>query len=108
MVPSDFIVDITLHVMEVIRHAELIVEWFLWTIEHTNRSLDNSKQRFAHHGLRQTYMYEARDGRNVALKYQVNYWCARLSKGTILYYQLSILITSITILRWSSELGMCN
>ena len=29
-------------VMEVIRHAELIVEWFLWTIEHTNRSLDNS------------------------------------------------------------------
>ena len=27
-------------VMEVIRHAELIVEWFLWTIEHTNRSLD--------------------------------------------------------------------
>ena len=27
-------------VMEVFRHAELIVEWFLWTIEHTNRSLD--------------------------------------------------------------------
>ena len=27
-------------VMEVIRHAELIVEWFLWTIEHTNRSLE--------------------------------------------------------------------
>ena len=27
-------------VMEVIRHAESIVEWFLWTIEHTNRSLD--------------------------------------------------------------------
>ena len=26
--------------MEVIRHAELVVEWFLWTIEHTNRSLD--------------------------------------------------------------------
>ena len=29
MVPSDFILDITLHVMEVIRHAESIVEWFL-------------------------------------------------------------------------------
>ena len=27
-------------VMEVIRLAELIVEWFLWTIEHTDRSLD--------------------------------------------------------------------
>ena len=26
--------------MEVITHAESIVEWFLWTIEHTNRSLD--------------------------------------------------------------------
>ena len=32
--------------MEVIRHAELIVEWFLWTIEHTNRSLDNSNATF--------------------------------------------------------------
>ena len=41
--------------MEVIRHAELIVEWFLWTIEHTNSSLDNSKQCFAHYGLRQAY-----------------------------------------------------
>ena len=37
-------------VMEVIRHAELIVEWFLWTIEHTNRSLDNSNATFCHHG----------------------------------------------------------
>ena len=27
---------------------------------------------------------EARDGRNVALNYQVNCWCARLSKETIL------------------------
>ena len=42
-------------VMEVIKHVELIVEWFLWTIKHTNSSLDNLKQRFAHHGLRQTY-----------------------------------------------------
>ena len=33
-------------VMEVIRHAELIVEWFLWTIEHTNRSLDDSNVAF--------------------------------------------------------------
>ena len=33
---------------------------------------------------------EARDERNVALNYQVNCWCARLSKGTILYYQLSM------------------
>ena len=32
--------------MEVIRHAELIVEWFLWTIKHTNRSLDNSNATF--------------------------------------------------------------
>ena len=31
------------------------IEWFLWTIEHTNSSLDNSKQRFAHHGLCQAY-----------------------------------------------------
>ena len=30
------------------------------------------------------------DGRNVALNYQVNRWCARSSKGTILYYQLSM------------------
>ena len=42
-------------VMEVIRHAELIVEWFLWTIEHTNRSFDNSMQHFSHHGLCQVY-----------------------------------------------------
>ena len=41
--------------MEVVRRAELIVEWFLWTIEHTNKSLDNSMQGFAHHGLRQAY-----------------------------------------------------
>ena len=41
--------------MEVIRHAELSIKWFLWTIEHTNSSLDNSKQRFAHQGLRQAY-----------------------------------------------------
>ena len=27
---------------------------------------------------------EAHDGRNIALNYQVNCWCARLSKGTIL------------------------
>ena len=68
--------------MEVIRHAELIVEWSLWTIEHTNRSLDNSMQRFAHHGLRQAYNYTtmhcmpnaAHDGRNVALNYQVTCW----------------------------------
>ena len=33
---------------------------------------------------------EARDGQNVALNYQVNCWCAQLSKGTILYYQLSM------------------
>ena len=31
------------------------IEWFLWTIEHTNSSLDDSKQRFAYHGLRQAY-----------------------------------------------------
>ena len=31
------------------------IEGFLWTIKHTNSSLDNSKQRFAHHGLRQAY-----------------------------------------------------
>ena len=42
--------------MEVIWHAELIVEWFLWMIEHTNSSLDNSKQRFAHHRLHQAYV----------------------------------------------------
>ena len=59
-----------------------IVKWFLWTIEHTNSSLDISKQLFAHHGL--CMPDKARDGRNVALNYQVNCWCARLSKGTIL------------------------
>ena len=32
--------------MEVIRHAEFIVEWFLLTIEHTNWSLDNSNATF--------------------------------------------------------------
>ena len=68
-----------------------IVEWFLWTIEHTNSSLDNSKHCFAHHGLRQFVCMpdEAHDGRNVALNYQVNCWCARPSKG-IFYYQLSM------------------
>ena len=35
--------------------SKSIVEWFLWTIKHTNSSLDNSMQRFAHQGLRQTY-----------------------------------------------------
>ena len=84
--------------MEVIRHAELIVEWFLWTIEHTNRSLDNSNATFrpsrASPGIQsinqsinqqvcmytlycQAYKYvcihtcmpdEARDGRNVAFE----------------------------------------
>ena len=49
--------------MEVIRHAELIVEWFLWTIEHTNRSLDNSNATFRH-----CMPDEARDGRNVAFE----------------------------------------
>ena len=63
-------------VMEVIRHAESIVEWFLWMIEHTNRSLDNSKQRFAHRGLYQAFI--------VCFEYQVTCWCARSSKGTIL------------------------
>ena len=29
-------------------------------------------------------------GENVALNYQVNCWCAQSSKGTILYYQLSM------------------
>ena len=61
--------------MEVIRHAELIVERFLWMIEHTNSSLDNSKH---------CKPDEARDGRNVALNDQVTCWCARSSKGTIL------------------------
>ena len=41
--------------MEVIRHAELIVEWLLCTIEHTNSSLDNSQQCFTHYRLRQAY-----------------------------------------------------
>ena len=60
-------------VMEVIRHAELIVEWFLWTIEHTNRSLDNSNATFrpsrASSGIQVCCMPdEARDGRNVAFE----------------------------------------
>ena len=60
-------------VMEVIRHAELIVEWFLWTIEHTNRSLDNSNATFrpsrAASGIQCTCMPDAaRDGRNVAFE----------------------------------------
>ena len=52
-------------VMEVIRHAELIVEWFLWTIEHTNRSLDNSNATFR---PKHCMPDEARDGRNVAFE----------------------------------------
>ena len=59
-------------VMEVIGHAELIVEWFLWTIEHTNSSLDNSKDH--------CMPDEARDGRNVALNYQVICRCADCPK----------------------------
>ena len=57
------------------RHSDLIVEWFLWKIEHTNRSLDNSMQCFAHHD---------HYGQNVALNYQVTCWCAQSPKGTIL------------------------
>ena len=64
------------HVMEVIRHAELIVEWFLWTIEHTNRSLDNSNATFR--------PSRASSGETLHLNYQVTCWCARSSKGTIL------------------------
>ena len=93
--------------MEVIRHAELIVEWSLWTIEHTNRSLDNSMQRFAHHGLCQPYNYttmhcmpdEAHDGRNVALNYQVTCWrpkepvhCLAL----LVHYNICIHCTRVT------------
>ena len=63
-------------VMEVIRHAELIVEWFLWTIEHTNRSLDNSNATFC--------LTKPVTGETLHLNYQVTCWCARSSKGTIL------------------------
>ena len=49
-------------------------------IEHTNRSLDNSKQRFAHLGLRQAYN---------ALNYQVNCWVLHHPKEPF-YYQLSM------------------
>ena len=52
--------------MEFIRHAELIVEWFLWTIEHTNRSLDDSNATFRPSRLGMPD--EARDGRNVAFE----------------------------------------
>ena len=70
------------------RHAELIVEWFLWTIKHTNRSLDiqcnvSPITGFIRHTM-QVYNDKACDGRNVALNYQVTCWCTRLSKGTIL------------------------
>ena len=69
------------------------IEWFLWTIEHTNRSLDNLKQRFAHHGLCQAYiacLTNPMMGKwtwwvKRCMNYQVNCWCARSSKGTILY-----------------------
>ena len=59
-------------VMEVIRHAELIVEWFLRTIEHTNRSLDiqcnvSPIMGFVRHTTIHCMPDEARDGRNVAL-----------------------------------------
>ena len=47
-------------VMEVIRHAELIVEWFIVC-------------------LAKPVM-----GRNIALNYQVTCWCVRSSKGTTL------------------------
>ena len=41
---------------------------------------------------------EARDGRNVALNYQVNCWCARSSKGTNLYtINSACLINSIAL-----------
>ena len=42
---------------------------------------------------------EARDGRNVALNYQVTCWCARSSKGTILLRTNGVVYvcTSITM-----------
>ena len=81
--------------MEVIRHAELMVEWNLWTIKHTNRSLDNSMQHFAHHRLRQAYNILAWTKRNIALNYQVTCWCARSFKGTILQSRLFELLLAI-------------
>ena len=71
---GSYVVSLTT-VMEVIRHAELIVEWFLWTIEHTNKSLDNSNATFrlsrASSGIQSSINCmpdEARDRRNVAFE----------------------------------------
>ena len=81
-------------VMEVLRHAELIVEWFLWTIEDTTVHLIIQSNVSPITGFVRHTMYvcvscmpdKARDGRNIALNYQVNCWCARSSKGTILIH----------------------
>ena len=73
-------------VMEVIRHAELIVEWFLWTIEYTNRSLDNSNATFrpSRASLGIQCLTKPVTGETLHLNYQVTCWCTRSSKGTIL------------------------
>ena len=71
---------------------------FLWMIEHTNSSLDNSKQRFTHHRLWQAYKWtdEGCNGRNIALNYQVNCWVCLIvqrnhSAMLAILYQLMVM-----------------
>ena len=88
--------------MEVIRYAELIVEWFLCTIEHTNRSLDIQCNVLPimgfgrhMHGLQQTYAKRC-------IEYQVACWCAQSSKGTVLLCMLYLM------LYYSSSVHYCT
>ena len=73
-------------VMEVIRHAELIVENSFGRSSTPTVHLIIQNNVLPITGfIRHTKQTdEARDGRNIALNYQLNCWCARSSKETIL------------------------
>ena len=95
--------------MEVIRHAELIVEWSLWTIEHTNRSLDNSMQRFAHHGLRQAYNYTTNC--NALYAWWSPWWvkrCIELSSNLLVSKETSLLSCFVCTLQHLYTLCTCH
>ena len=77
--------------MEVIKNAESVVEWFLWTIEHTNSSLDiqcniSPITGFVRHTRQTLYAWRSPWWAKRCIEYQVNCWCARSSKGTILLH----------------------
>ena len=90
-----------------LEHVYNNIEILLWTIEHANSHSKTSIQCFARLGLRQAYKLhcmpdEARDGRNIALKFSSDCWRAWLSKPQFLYYYIHAPGIQIALYAWRS------